>query len=254
MTSDTSGKGGRELSRKTLAERFGFQEFRPGQEEVVEHLLAGRSAAAVFPTGGGKSLCYQLPALLLPGLTLVVSPLIALMKDQIDALEARGIPARRLDSTLGLDEYRMTMDEVRSGKLRLLYVAPERFVNERFCGMIENTRISLFAVDEAHCISQWGHDFRPDYLHIADVRTLLNGPASQASDMPAHTPIAPMLALTATATPRVQGDIVRLLGMSDAKHVVMGFDRPNLTFEVFSMLDASAKQRFIRDFLSFLLF
>src|SRR5208283_2519586 len=119
-------------ARAVLRQYFGFADFKPGQREVIEHLLAGKSAAAVFPTGGGKSLCYQLPALVLPGLTLVVSPLIALMKDQIDALAARGIAARRIDSTLDLDEYRSAMDEVRSGRLKLLYVAPERFVNERF--------------------------------------------------------------------------------------------------------------------------
>ena len=125
---------------QVLKDRFGFAEFKPGQEDAIGYLLAGRSAAAVFPTGGGKSLCYQIPALLLPGLTLVVSPLIALMKDQIDALVARGIAARRLDSTLNLDEHRSVMDEVRSGRLRLLYVAPERFVNERFCQAIQRTQ------------------------------------------------------------------------------------------------------------------
>ena len=139
-----NGTTGRDELLQVLKDRFGFSEFKPGQEEAIGHLLAGRSAAAVFPTGGGKSLCYQIPALLLPGLTLVVSPLIALMKDQIDALAARGIAARRLDSTLTLDENRTVMDEVRSGRLRLLYVAPERFVNERFCEAIQ--RAQDFAV------------------------------------------------------------------------------------------------------------
>lgn len=198
-----------------LRDRFGLTDFRPGQQKVIEALLAGRSAAAVFPTGGGKSLCYQLPALLLPGLTLVVSPLIALMKDQIDALTARGIAARRLDSTLDLDAYRTVMDEVRSGKLRLLYVAPERFVNERFCQAIERTRISLFAVDEAHCISEWGHNFRPDYLRLAQF----------AKSCRAER----VLALTATATPQVLDDMCRFFEIEPDCAVRTGFYRSNLT-------------------------
>ena len=135
--------------KQSLREHFGFEEFLPGQHEVIEHLLAGRSAAAVFPTGGGKSLCYQLPALLLPGVTLVVSPLIALMKDQIDTLSGRGIAARRLDSSLSAEQYRETMSQVRAGQLRLLYVAPERFQNERFREAIEHVRVALFAVDDS---------------------------------------------------------------------------------------------------------
>jgi ATP-dependent DNA helicase RecQ len=214
MPSNVSAAG-QDSCRKTLADRFGFQEFRPGQEEVIEHLLAGRSAAAVFPTGGGKSICYQLPALLLPGLTLVVSPLIALMKDQIDALTARGIPARRLDSTLVLDEYRTVMHEVRSGQLRLLYVAPERFVNERFCNVIDRTRISLFAVDEAHCISEWGHNFRPDYLRLARF----------AKSCRAER----VLALTATATPQVLDDMCRFFEIEPRCAVRTRFYRSNLT-------------------------
>jgi ATP-dependent DNA helicase RecQ len=198
-----------------LATRFGFSQFKPGQREVIEHLLAGRSAAAVFPTGGGKSVCYQLPALLLPGLTLVVSPLIALMKDQIDALAARGIAARRLDSTLSLDEYRGVMDDVRTGRLRLLYVAPERFVNERFCQSIQRTRISLFAVDEAHCISEWGHNFRPDYLRLARF----------AQSCRAER----VLTLTATATEQVLADICRFFQIEPQCAVRTGFYRPNLT-------------------------
>lgn len=198
-----------------LADRFGFEEFKSGQREVIKHLMAGRSAAAVFPTGGGKSLCYQLPALILPGLTLVVSPLIALMKDQIDALAARNIPARRLDSTLTLEDYRAVMDEVRSGRLRLLYVAPERFLNERFCEMIRRVRISLFAVDEAHCISEWGHNFRPDYLRLAKFVQLCRSER--------------VLALTATATEKVLGDICRFFQIEPRCAVRTGFYRPNLT-------------------------
>jgi ATP-dependent DNA helicase RecQ len=198
-----------------LADSFGFQEFKSGQREVIEHLAAGRSAAAIFPTGGGKSLCYQLPALILPGLTLVVSPLIALMKDQIDALAARNIPSRRLDSTLTLDDYRAVMDEVRSGRLRLLYVAPERFLNERFCEMIRRVRISVFAVDEAHCISEWGHNFRPDYLRLAKFAQLCHAER--------------VLALTATATDQVLGDICRFFKIESQCAIRTGFYRPNLT-------------------------
>ena len=207
------GTGCDEL-RNVLLDRFGFSEFIPGQENVIRHLLSGRSAAAIFPTGGGKSLCYQLPALMLPGLTLVVSPLIALMKDQIDALTVRGIAARRLDSTLSLDDYRTAMDDVRSGKLRLLYVAPERFVNERFCQAIQRARISLFAVDEAHCISEWGHNFRPDYLRLAQFAKLCRAER--------------VLALTATATPQVLDDMCRFFSIEPGCAVRTGFYRPNL--------------------------
>src|SRR6478736_4862720 len=178
---------------EVLAARFGFGAFRPGQEQVVEALLAGRSALAVFPTGGGKSLCYQLPALLLDGMTIVVSPLIALMKDQIDFLRGSGIDAARLDSSLDAADQRETFDRLRAGSLKLLYVAPERFNNERFLAQLARARISLFAVDEAHCISEWGHNFRPDYLKLAE----------RARELAAER----VLALTATATPAVVADI-----------------------------------------------
>ncbi|RYG58518.1 ATP-dependent DNA helicase RecQ, partial [bacterium] len=150
-----------------LHENFGFRDFRPGQLEVIEELLTQGRALAVFPTGGGKSLCYQLPALALEGTTLVVSPLIALMKDQIDFLQSRGISAARLDSSLTGAETRAVTDGLRAGTLKLLYVAPERFNNERFLENLRRANISLFAVDEAHCISEWGHNFRPDYLKLA---------------------------------------------------------------------------------------
>jgi ATP-dependent DNA helicase RecQ len=198
-----------------LAARFGFDAFRPGQERVVEALLAGRSALAVFPTGGGKSLCYQLPALLLEGVTVVVSPLIALMKDQIDSLQRLGVEAARLDSSLGPDEQREIGYRLRSGSLKLLYVAPERFNNERFLSQLASVRISLFAVDEAHCISEWGHNFRPDYLKLAE----------RARQLSAER----VLALTATATPAVVADIQAGFGIEEADAVVTGFYRPNLT-------------------------
>ena len=201
-----------------LEQHFGFTEFRPGQRPVIEHLLAGRSAAAVFPTGGGKSLCYQLPALLLPGVTLVVSPLIALMKDQIDALQARGIVARRLDSSLSAADYRQVMDELRSGALRLLYVAPERFNNERFRESIRHLPIALFAVDEAHCISEWGHNFRPDYLKLVHY----------AKEIGAQR----VLALTATATPEVLRDMCRSFDIAPACAVQTGFYRANLSLQM----------------------
>jgi ATP-dependent DNA helicase RecQ len=200
---------------EVLAARFGFDSFRPGQEQVVDTLLAGRSALAVFPTGAGKSLCYQLPALLLDGMTIVVSPLIALMKDQIDFLQRSGIDAARLDSSLDAAEQREIFARLRTGSLKLLYVAPERFNNERFLAQLERSRISLFAVDEAHCISEWGHNFRPDYLKLAE----------RARELAAER----VLALTATATPAVVADIRAGFGIEEADAVVTGFYRPNLT-------------------------
>jgi ATP-dependent DNA helicase RecQ len=204
-----------QTAEQILASRFGFSSFRPGQEQVVEALLAGRSALAVFPTGAGKSLCYQLPSLLLDGVTVVVSPLIALMKDQIDALVRQGVDAARLDSSIELDETRDVSDRLRAGSLKLLYVAPERFNNERFLSQLAQVTISLFAVDEAHCISEWGHNFRPDYLKLA----------VRARELGAER----VLALTATATPAVVADICAGFGIAADDTVVTGFYRPNLT-------------------------
>ena len=214
MSADTSAPT-LEDARRLLAERFGLSEFRPGQAAVIEALLAGRSALAVFPTGSGKSLCYQLPALLLDGVTVVVSPLIALMKDQIDALEALGVAAARIDSSLSLDELRSVSDRLRRGELRLLYVAPERFNNERFVAQLAGVQIALFAVDEAHCISEWGHNFRPDYLKLAQ----------RARELGA----ARVLALTATATPAVVADICAGFGITPDDAIATGAYRPNLT-------------------------
>ena len=197
-----------------LQKYFGFSEFRDGQRRVVDSLLAGSSVLAVFPTGGGKSLCYQLPALMLPGTTIVVSPLIALMKDQIDQLKAKGIKAVRLDSSLTLNEYRESIGLIRSGEAKLLYVAPERFFNERFRASLKGLKISLFAIDEAHCISQWGHNFRPDYLKLARIAESLD--------------VERVLALTATATPEVREDICKTFQIEPQNSICNEFFRPNL--------------------------
>ncbi len=206
--------------QQILSQQFNFDSFRPGQEEVINSLLAGHSAAAIFPTGSGKSLCYQLPALCFDGLTLVVSPLIALMKDQIDSLRARNIPAARLDSSLEEDERRQVLSDVRAGHLKLLYIAPERLGNERFLAQIAGVKIDLLAVDEAHCISSWGHNFRPDYLKIA----------MAAKDLG----IQRVLALTATATPPVVDDMSREFEIAKDHIVNTGFYRSNLELRVTS--------------------
>ncbi|ADE53167.1 ATP-dependent DNA helicase, RecQ family [Coraliomargarita akajimensis DSM 45221] len=207
-----------------LQSQFGFDAFRSGQEAVIGTLMEGRSAAAIFPTGSGKSLCYQLPALLLPGLTLVVSPLLALMKDQIDSLQARGIAAERLDSSLDEEDYRRVTQDIRGGSLKMLFVAPERLGNERFINLIHKQRISLLAVDEAHCISSWGHNFRPDYLKLASAAKELQ--------------VERVLALTATATPQVANDMARAFDIAADDIVNTGFHRPNLELRVTSCSDA----------------
>lgn len=205
-------------SHQLLQQTFKLDSFRPGQEAVISSLLAGRSALAIFPTGGGKSLCYQLPALLLDGLTLVVSPLIALMKDQVDALNALDIPAARLDSSLTNDEAQCIYNGLDDGRIKLLYVAPERLSNERFLARLQRLNISLMAVDEAHCVSEWGHNFRPDYLKLARLASTLN--------------IGRVLALTATATPQVAQQICSSFGIASQDHIQTGFYRSNLDIAV----------------------
>ena len=208
----------------TLEQHFGHQHFRPGQEQVIQALLAGRSALAIFPTGGGKSLCYQLPALLLDGLTLVISPLIALMKDQVEALRARGIAAARLDSTLSASEVAGVFDTMRNGTLKLLYIAPERLMSESFMERLSRTKISLLAIDESHCISEWGHNFRPEYLRLAEVARRLN--------------LHPVLALTATATPGVARDIEKAFNIAPEDCTLTPFHRANLAMYVTPVEDA----------------
>jgi ATP-dependent DNA helicase RecQ len=206
----------------SLHEHFGFADFREGQGEVIEAILAGKDAVVVMPTGSGKSLCYQLPALMLGGATLVVSPLIALMKDQVDALRARDLPATFINSSLPEREQWSRIEAVRRGEFKLVYVAPERFRSSRFLEAVKSISIALFAVDEAHCISTWGHDFRPDYLRLKTVVHALNGYGRRAQT----------LALTATATPYVRADIIEQLGLAKPETFVSGFDRPNLTLDV----------------------
>lgn len=200
---------------KALQVYFGYPSFRPGQEEIVRHILAGRDGLAVLPTGGGKSICYQLPALLLPGLTLVVSPLISLMKDQVDQLQRQGIPAHYLNSQTQAEDYRTILDGLDSGELKLLYVSPERLANEGFKAFMTRRQVSFLAVDEAHCISQWGHDFRPAYQEISSLLDRLDS--------------RPVVAgFTATATQQVQEDIIQQLKLQKAWLHIQSFDRPNI--------------------------
>src|SRR5882724_10937909 len=206
----------------SLREHFGFDEFREGQREVIATILEGKNAVVVMPTGSGKSLCYQLPAMILGGATLVVSPLIALMKDQVDALQARGLPATFINSSISENEQRSRIEGLRRGEYKLLYIAPERFRSSRFVAALKSVSLSLFAVDEAHCISTWGHDFRPDYLRLKGVIQALNRTARGPQT----------LALTATATPYVRSDIIQQLGLTKPQTFVSGFDRPNLTIDV----------------------
>ena len=197
-----------------LKKRFGFDAFREGQEAAISRLLAGKSTLAIFPTSGGKSLCYQLTALLLDGLTVVISPLIAVMKDQFDFLIGKGISAARLDPTLTREENLKLFDDLSAGTLKLLYISPERLGKERFLRALGRQRISLLAIDEAHCISEWGHNFRPDYLKIAHLARELK--------------VERVLALTATATPAVAVDVRAAFGIATEDEVHTGFYRPNL--------------------------
>ncbi|MGQ0505486.1 MAG: RecQ family ATP-dependent DNA helicase [Myxococcaceae bacterium] len=207
-----------EEAQEGLRRHFALSEFRLGQAEVISCVMTGRNAVVVMPTGAGKSLCYQLPATLLSGVTLVVSPLIALMQDQVEQLTARGIPATFINSTLSELERADRLRKLRAGAYKLIYVAPERFRSASFLDALAQAKVELFAVDEAHCISQWGHDFRPDYATLGQVRKRLRPPRT--------------VALTATATPEVRDDIVRSLLMKDPRIFVAGFDRSNLFLEV----------------------
>src|SRR5215475_6768147 len=216
-----------------LKQSFGFDSFRPLQEEIIRDALSDRDVFALLPTGAGKSLCFQLPALACPGLTVVVSPLISLMKDQVDALTASGVAATCLNSTLRTNEIGARMLGLRDGKYHLLYVAPERLMLPGFLANLREWPVSLIAIDEAHCISEWGHDFRPEYRQLAQLRELF--------------PQTPLMALTATATRRVQTDIIKQLHLRRPSCYVASFNRPNLTYRV-EAKDGAYKQllRFVK--------
>jgi ATP-dependent DNA helicase RecQ len=210
-----------------LKETFGYDDFLPRQKEVIENVLQKKDTLAVMPTGGGKSLCYQIPALLQPGLTVVVSPLIALMKDQIDQLKQLGIPAVTLNSSLAASEYFKNTEKVLKGHSKLIYMAPETLRTDRISSLLENVKVDLLVVDEAHCISEWGHDFRPEYREIINVRKSLKN--------------VTCLALTATATQKVRADIKKSLGFTDHNEFLSSFDRKNLIIEVVDKTNAVAQ-------------
>src|SRR5437870_6298119 len=203
--------------REHLQELFGLDDFRTAQREVIEDVLRGKDVLCVMPTGAGKSLCYQLPAAIQDGLTIVVSPLISLMEDQVQQLRDEGVPAALLNSTLAPGERRQVMRQLEEGFRGLLYVAPERFFSPDFAALTDRLRPKLFAVDEAHCVSQWGHDFRPEYLRLGEVRRRLGSP--------------PCISLTATAAEDVRADIIRQLDLPEPTVDVTGFDRPNLIYQ-----------------------
>ncbi len=218
--------------KELLKIHYGFDSFWPGQEQVINNILANKSTMVIMPTGGGKSLCFQLPALVLDGVTIVISPLIALMKDQVDSLNQIGIPATFVNSSISLAETDQRLEAVKKGRYKLLYIAPERFYNLEFMQALSDIKVSLFAIDEAHCISQWGHDFRPSYLKLRDAINEIGSP--------------PVMALTATATPEVRQDIMKQLGLKNPKLVITGFARPNLQFGVIRANDAH-KPQFVLD-------
>src|SRR3954469_10204551 len=222
----------REAARQLLRDRFGHPDFRPGQWESLNAVLSGRDALVVMPTGSGKSMIYQLPGLMLPGLTIVVSPLIALMKDQHDKLSAQGVSSVAMHSHLSTSETREAHRQIAEGEGEILYLTPERFKDRAFFEHLLSRPISLFVVDEAHCVSQWGHDFRPHYLSLGAISKRLGRP--------------PVLALTATATEQVQSDIIRQLGMKDPHITITGFARPNLRFEVVRTVNDQIKDTILR--------
>ena len=216
--------------------RFNLPSFRPGQRKVIESIMAGKDCLVVMPTGGGKSLCYQLPAVARDGLTLVISPLIALMKDQVDQLTELGIAATFINSTLEFSEQQARLDAMASGEFDMVYVVPERFRSSRFMEAVRQVELRMLAVDEAHCLSEWGHDFRPDYLRIGRFRRQLGNPQT--------------IALTATATDQVRRDVIEGLELQSPQVFITGFDRPNLFYEIQRQGKIAHKNRSLVEFLN----
>lgn len=208
----------KEQAQRLLEKHFGYNKFRKGQWEVIDSILSKRHAIAIFPTGGGKSLCFQLPALMMPGTTIVISPLISLMKDQVDSLVENGIAASFISSALSDHEAQRRVKEMEGGRYKIVYIAPERFQSESFTDALKNIHIPFVAIDEAHCVSQWGHNFRPSYLKIKDLIKRIGNPV--------------VAAFTATANERVQKDIISLLDLSQCRLFIGSFDRPNLEFRI----------------------
>jgi ATP-dependent DNA helicase RecQ len=219
---------------EALKALFGYDDFRPGQKRIIDSILKGQDVFAVMPTGAGKSVCYQIPAMLLPGITLVISPLISLMQDQVKSLNEAGIPSAFINSSLSKGDFYETLRSVREGAYKIIYVAPERLMTDEFIELARSIRISMLTVDEAHCISQWGQDFRPSYMKIVEFVKLLD-----------ERPI--ISAFTATATKNVREDIVCILGLRNPYTLVLGFDRENLFFQVDKPKD---KDKYLLDFIA----
>ena len=219
--------------KNALKRYFGYEEFRPLQKEIIERVLGGKDCVVLMPTGGGKSLCFQLPAVMSDGVVLAISPLISLMKDQVDALRGNGIEADFINSTVPPAEMNRIMQSAKSGKLKVLYIAPERLSVPGFEDFLRTLRISLIAIDEAHCISEWGHDFRPDYRNLKSLRQKF--------------PRIPIIALTATATEKVSEDIVKQLDLDDPRIFISSFNRPNLSYAVIPKKDSLQSVRALLD-------
>jgi len=221
-------------AKNVLKKYYGYENFRDGQKNAIESILQQRDTVAIMPTGSGKSICYQIPAMLFPGITIVISPLISLMKDQVDALHEMEIPATFLNSSIDYSELRKRLDGARQGEYKLIYIAPERLESQQFCSLLNSLDVSLLAIDEAHCVSQWGHDFRPSYMYIGTMIKQLN-----------TRPI--VAAFTATATPEVREDIIEQLGLNKPDLYISGFDRENLTFTLRKGID---KDQFVLNYIN----
>jgi len=225
----------KEKLKELLKIHFGYGSFLPGQEKAIDSILTNKDTIVVLPTGGGKSMIYQLPALIFEGITIVISPLIALMKDQVDSLQSVGIPATFINSSISSDEAKRRLNDAKNNQYKLIYIAPERFYNKKFLFDLKSIKVSLFAIDEAHCISQWGHDFRPSYLRLKEAIKYCGSPT--------------VVALTATATPEVRDDIAKQLNLKDYEMIITGFARPNLQF---AAIPSSNSQK-IENILNFLI-